>query len=135
LEWQCFLEQLTWTPRLRKKTLLNPRKFQTSTPEGSTTTSIAIQSAQGISSTTAASQSNRCCSNEDELKVESTEISHDLKLRGPNLQNGNQQHITKTITGSTPINNKPRNSNEEKQKLFVRQIKHCLICVDDLEVK
>jgi hypothetical protein len=83
LEWQCFLEQLTWTPRLRKKPILEPRKSETSPPEGSTTTSVAVcSSSHGIPTNVSANEVNRCSTYENELQLIPNGNSHQSKLNG-----------------------------------------------------
>ena len=62
--------------------LLKPKEFQTSSPEGSTTTSIAIHNPHEISSSAAAGQDSRFYSEEDGWKEKSTQISHDHQLKG-----------------------------------------------------
>ena len=66
------------------QSLLKPRKSQTTSPEGSTTTISAGCSSLGISSPTVteSTQDIRCSSNEDELDDKSTSFSHALNLKG-----------------------------------------------------
>merc|ERR1712223_937437 len=98
-----------------------PRKSQTTSPEGSTTTISAGCSSLGISSATvtASTQDIRSSSNEDASDEQSHTASN---LKGSKSRCEKQRGIEPEIKVRTRVKNNARNRNEgEERKHFVRE--------------